>query len=99
MNSLFVYTSNWIRIEFYSNQIYTDDHFRGKSLTVMMKVLYCQVELKQNMLNSDLVTFELWDEKLFTITKYQPKSAINIAEVYWQGLDSNFNKQNGLKFN
>ena len=41
------------------------------------------------MLNSDLVTFELWDEELFTVTKNQPKSAINIAEVYWQGLDSN----------
>ena len=89
MNSLFVYTSNWIRIEFYSNQIYTDDHFRGKSLTVMMKVLYCQVELKQNMLNSDLVTFELWDENFFTTGKNDPKSAINIAEVYWQGVDSN----------
>ena len=55
----------------------------------MVKVLYCKVELKQNMLNSDLVAFELWDQKLFTITQNQPKSAINIAEVYWQGLDSN----------
>jgi len=56
----------------------------------MVKVLYCKVELKQNMLNSDLVTFELWDEELFTVTKNQPKSAINIADVYWQGLDSIF---------
>ena len=50
--------------------------------------LYCQVELKQNMMNSDLVTFELWDEKLSTIAKNDLTSAISIAEVYWQGLDS-----------
>ena len=50
VNSLSVYTSNWIRIEFYSSQVYTDDDFRGNSLTITMKVLYCQVELKQNML-------------------------------------------------
>ena len=49
---------------------------------------YCQVELKQNMMNSDLVTFELWDEKLSTIAKNDLTSAISIAEVYWQGLDS-----------
>ena len=90
MNSLSVYTSNWIRIEFYSNQVYTDDNFRGTSLAVIMKLLYCQVQLKQNILNSDLVTFELWDEHFFTTGKNDPKSAINIAEVYWQGLDSNF---------
>ena len=52
----------------------------------------CHVELKRNMLNSDRITFELWYEELFTtgLTKNQPKSAISIAEVYWQGLDSNF---------
>ena len=55
-----------------------------------MTLLYCQVNLKQNMLNSDLVTFELWDEHFLTTGKNDPKSAINIAEVYWQGLDSNF---------
>ena len=54
-----------------------------------MTLLYCQVDLKQNMLNSDLVTFELWDENFFTTGKNDPKSAINIAEVYWQGVDSN----------
>ena len=42
------------------------------------------------MINSDLVTFELWDEELSTIAKNDLTSAISIAEVYWQGLDSNF---------
>ena len=40
------------------------------------------------MMNSDLVTFELWDEGLFTSANNDLKSAISIAEVYWQGLDS-----------
>ena len=62
---------------------YIDDDYREKHPT-----LYCQVELKQNMMNSDLVTFELWDEKLSTIAKNDLTSAISIAEVYWQGLDS-----------
>ena len=39
-------------------------------------------------MNSDLVTFELWDEGLFTSANNDLKSAISIAEVYWQGLDS-----------
>ena len=44
VDSVSVYTSNWIRIELNSNQVYTDDHFRGKTLTVMIVILYCQAE-------------------------------------------------------
>ena len=37
--------------------------------------------------NSDQITFELWDENLFSLTNRQPESVINIAQLYWQGMN------------
>ena len=41
--------------------------------------------IKKN--NSDQITFELWDENLFSLTNRQPESVINIAQLYWQGMN------------
>ena len=34
-----------------------------------------------------MVVFENWIEKPFSKAIQEPKSAINLAELYWQGLD------------
>ena len=34
-----------------------------------------------------MVNFELWDRNALTAANNNGKSAINIAELYWQGLD------------
>ena len=34
-----------------------------------------------------MVIFEDWIEKPFSKTNQEPESAINLAELYWQGLD------------
>ena len=40
VNSLAVYSSNWIRIEFDDKELYTDDKFRGNIVTVTIWKLY-----------------------------------------------------------
>ena len=39
------------------------------------------------MINLDLVTFGLWNQKPFTVVNSVKKSTINVAELYWQGSD------------
>ena len=34
-----------------------------------------------------MVVFEDWIEKPFSKANQEPESAINLAELYWQGLD------------
>ena len=36
-----------------------------------------------------MVIFELWNEEPFTAVANAKKSGINVAELYWQGLDIN----------
>ena len=38
-----------------------------------------------------MIIFEKWNEKPFLRVDHEPESAINLAELYWQGLDPNFN--------
>ena len=38
----------------------------------------------------DMIIFEQWIEPLFSTSIYKPDSAINLAELYWQGLDPDF---------
>ena len=37
-----------------------------------------------------MIVFENWIKKPFSKTNQEPESAINLAELYWQGLDPNF---------
>ena len=37
-----------------------------------------------------MVIFENWIEKPFPKANHKPKSAINLADIYWQGMDSLF---------
>ena len=37
-----------------------------------------------------MIVFEDWIEKTFLKTDQRPESAINLAELYWQGLDPDF---------
>ena len=39
-----------------------------------------------------MIVFEDWIEKPFSKANQQQESAINLAELYWQGLDSNLKK-------
>ena len=37
-----------------------------------------------------MVIFEQWIEKPFSKANHEPESAINLAELYWQGMDPDF---------
>ena len=37
----------------------------------------------------EMVVFEEWVAKPFSKANQEPESAINLAELYWQGLDPN----------
>ena len=37
-----------------------------------------------------MVIFEQWIEKQFSKANHEPESAINLAELYWQGMDPDF---------
>ena len=39
-----------------------------------------------------MVVFEDWIEKPFSKANQEPESAINLAQLYWQGLDPDLNK-------
>ena len=39
-----------------------------------------------------MIVFEDWIENPFSKANVEPKSAINLAELYWQGLDPDLNK-------
>ena len=34
-----------------------------------------------------MILFENWIDNPFSKARHEPKSAINLAELYWQGLD------------
>ena len=34
-----------------------------------------------------MIVFEDWIEEPFSMANQEPESAINLAELYWQGLD------------
>ena len=40
-----------------------------------------------------MVVFEDWIEKPFSKANQEPESAINLAELYWQGLDPDLIKK------
>ena len=39
-----------------------------------------------------MIIFENWIEKPFSKANQEPESAINLAQLYWQGLDPDLNK-------
>ena len=39
-----------------------------------------------------MIVFEDWIEKPFSKANQEPESAINLAELYWQGLDPDLMK-------
>ena len=39
-----------------------------------------------------MIAFENWIEKPFSSANRKQESAINLAELYWQGLDPDLNK-------
>ena len=39
-----------------------------------------------------MIIFENWIEKTFSKANQEPESAINLAQLYWQGLDPDLNK-------
>ena len=76
VNSMSSYSSNWLRISLDNDIVSTDDKFHGEiSFTILFFLVW----------NSDIVTFELWDETSFSIVGQKFQSAINIAGLYWQG--------------
>ena len=83
VNSLVGFSSNWIRIIFDNNEAYTNDEFRGTIGHV--DNYFSVIEPINN--NLDMVNFELWERNALAGANNNGKSAINIAELYWQGLD------------
>ena len=47
-----------------------------------------------------MIVFEDWIAKPFLKVNYQPESTINLAELYWQGLDPDlsFSLENRMRF-
>lgn len=37
-----------------------------------------------------MIIFEEWIERAFSKANRKPESAVNLAELYWQGLDPDF---------
>ena len=41
-----------------------------------------------------MIVFEDWNEQSMSKASQEPESAINLAELYWQGLDPDFSLRN-----
>ena len=45
-----------------------------------------------------MVIFEDWIENSFSKINHQSESAINLAQLYWQGSDTTFHQNDNKKF-
>ena len=86
MNSLATYSSSWLRIKFDHDEIKTDDPFQGKAECLILTTS------SNNKLFEETIIFEDWIHQPFSIANQKSESAVNLAQLYWQGLDPKLNQ-------
>ena len=84
VNSLATFSSSWLRIKFSNDEAKTDDKFQGKIECLILATSFCIY-----LFFSEMIVFEEWIEIPFSSANHEPESAINLADLYWQGLDLN----------